>query len=240
MMTRHLLLHFASPMMSFGGVQIDNKPTPNLVPTCSMITGLIANALGYDRRDILSLQALQDGLQIACAVVDPGRLIEDYQTADLSTPWMGGSDKRKVGWVEQDGTRMVREGSEAALEGRRQQWRSYIADADIIVAAWGPRAEPSPGFDAIAAAFDAPARTLYLGKANCPPVGDICLGIVNAGDARAALTEFTDGKQGVEFHLPVTPQALADAARSTYQVAGRRDWMSDRHCGLQTFERVGN
>jgi CRISPR-associated Cas5-like protein len=48
-MARYLLLRLSSPLIAFGGETIDNFGVIRDFPALSMITGLIANALGWDR-----------------------------------------------------------------------------------------------------------------------------------------------------------------------------------------------
>ena len=46
-MQRYLVLRLASPLIAFGGEAIDNLGVIRDFPALSMLTGLLANALGY-------------------------------------------------------------------------------------------------------------------------------------------------------------------------------------------------
>ena len=48
-MARHLILNLESPLMAFGGETIDNYGVIRPFPAASMLTGLLANALGWRR-----------------------------------------------------------------------------------------------------------------------------------------------------------------------------------------------
>ena len=62
---RHLILNMESPLMSFGGETIDNYGFIRRFPSTSMITGLIANALGWRRIEKGLHQQLQDRIIFA-------------------------------------------------------------------------------------------------------------------------------------------------------------------------------
>ena len=78
-----LILHLQAPLMSFGSPQVDQIGPTARFPTISQITGLLANALGYKHGDFDRLQALQERLSIASALVREGEELQDYQTVDL-------------------------------------------------------------------------------------------------------------------------------------------------------------
>ena len=46
---RHLILRLEAPLMAFGGETIDNYGVIRRFPSASMLTGLLANALGLRR-----------------------------------------------------------------------------------------------------------------------------------------------------------------------------------------------
>jgi CRISPR-associated Cas5-like protein len=79
-----LILRLDAPLISFGGVMIDQNGVSRQYPARSMLTGLIANALGYDHRDADLLEALQSRIHQGVRCDVPGELLHDYQTVDLS------------------------------------------------------------------------------------------------------------------------------------------------------------
>ena len=75
-------------MMSFGGLALGKRRGTLPFPTLSAVTGLIANALGYDRDQATELDTLQDGLTILSreesriderAVPEPAYRVVDQQ-----------------------------------------------------------------------------------------------------------------------------------------------------------------
>ena len=65
-----------------------------------MLTGLLANALGWDHRDADSLERLQDRLRFASRLDRAGHPLVDYQTVDLGQDWMR---PENAGWTTRDG-----------------------------------------------------------------------------------------------------------------------------------------
>ena len=81
---RHLILTLESPLMAFGGETIDNYGVIRPFPSASMITGLLANALGWRRIERQDHQRLQDRLVFAARIDREragGSRLTDFQTA---------------------------------------------------------------------------------------------------------------------------------------------------------------
>ncbi len=179
-------------MTSFGGDVIDNRGVVRDFPARSMLTGLIGNALGYDRADADALDALQSRIIDASALVRPGRRSRDYQTARLF--------EKDVGWT----TRGRPEGRASSpsftwddrYESERgvrmkalthQRYRDYDADALTLVAI-ALREEPSgPDMDDIERALDRPERPLFIGRKPHLPSGPIGRGRVRSSSVVTAL-----------------------------------------------------
>ncbi len=64
-MPRHLILRLEAPLVAFGGEAIDNYGVTRDFPAASMLTGLLANALGWRRTDRAAHQRLQDRMVFA-------------------------------------------------------------------------------------------------------------------------------------------------------------------------------
>lgn len=62
---RWLVLRLEAPLLAFGGVTIDHVGITRDFPAQSMLTGLLANALGWERTEWEKHQALQDRLVFA-------------------------------------------------------------------------------------------------------------------------------------------------------------------------------
>ena len=80
---RWMHLRFETPLASFGGETIDARGVIRDFPSQSMLTGLLANALGWTRSMRAEHQELQNRIVFgALHERDPGmRRMTDYQTA---------------------------------------------------------------------------------------------------------------------------------------------------------------
>ncbi|HEV7371406.1 type I-E CRISPR-associated protein Cas5/CasD [Arenibaculum sp.] len=220
-MRRFLHLHFDAPMMSFGGIRIDALPDAYPVPTASMVAGLIANAFGVLRAQTDLLQRLQDAIAVASGVVRHGTRVVDFQTADLGKPHMRGPM-----WTR-SGPPFARAGQGVA-EKRQLQWRPYVADADVHTVVWCV-GDPPWTLEQMAERIAEPARPLFIGRANCPPVRPLCPGIVEAETAEAALRAAA-GDRLRELHLPLDEAGMEPEDRLV-SVHGRRLWDLNVHAG---------
>jgi CRISPR system Cascade subunit CasD len=120
-MNRMLVERTTAPLMSFGGDMIDaNGPTMNF-PLASLVTGLMANALGWTRGQRTEHQRLQSRLVMGSRLDRPGERIVDFQTAQL--------DKRDRGWTTL-GIVEGRGGGEQTYESPHIRYRHYLADRD--------------------------------------------------------------------------------------------------------------
>src|SRR3990167_1173368 len=117
-----LLLRLESPLMAFGGVAVDAHGVIDDLPSASLLTGLLGNALGYRRTEAHKLQQLQDRLRFVVRVDRGGRRMTDYQTADLQ--------KADEGWTTH-GAPEGRGGGAGSYSGQHQRYRDYHADAAV-------------------------------------------------------------------------------------------------------------
>jgi len=175
-----LLLRLDAPLMSFGGVVVDNRGVILDFPALSMMTGLIGNALGYDHRHANHLSVLQTRLRYAVRCDRAGQRMTDYQTVDL-----GQEHLVDTGWT----TRGAREkrGKGAATSGTSIRYREYWADAVYTAAVTLFPAEESPDLGTIAHALQEPERPLFLGRKTCLPAAPLFLALTPASSLRSAL-----------------------------------------------------
>lgn len=174
---RWLRLNLEAPLSAFGGVAVDALGVTRDHPALSAITGLIANALGYDRIEAGRLSALQGRLLLASAHrVGEGSRLTDFQTAQIS-----GSDK---GWTRRGPE--GREGSDATYRSPALAYRDYLADRPTICVV-GLRGDGDPDMDQVAAALDRPERPLFIGRKPCIPTAPLNGGFIEAEDALEAL-----------------------------------------------------
>jgi CRISPR system Cascade subunit CasD len=175
------ILRLDAPLLSFGTVMVDQHGFIDRFPGTSMLTGLLANALGWDHSDFDRLQILQERVQFAARWdVAPERII-DYHTVDLGQPGMA-----RPGWTTR-GRPEHRAGGPARL-GTHQRYRHYWMDGLMTVAlAVGTG---SPDVDALVAALRRPARPIFLGRKTCLPARPLLdprTPIVDAPDVLRAL-----------------------------------------------------
>lgn len=159
---RWLILRLQAPMLAFGGVAIDHVGATRDFPALSMLTGLLANALGWERTDWERHQALQDRLIFAARRdrEDEGGLLTDMQNARL--------EKKDEGWTTW-GRPEGRGGNIETYRAPHRRRRDYSVDACVLVALrLEPDAEP-PDQDALAAALERPARPIFIGRKPCLP-----------------------------------------------------------------------
>jgi CRISPR system Cascade subunit CasD len=221
-MPRHLLIRLSSPLIAFGGETIDNFGVIRDFPAISMVTGLIANALGWDRGDDVLHNRLQARLRLGVRLEAPGSRLTDFQTAQLSA-----NDKAWTTW----GTVEERRGGAASYDSPHLRYRDYHADLTALLAL---RLEPdneSPNLDEVAQALDRPQRPLFIGRKPCIPVGRLVAGWVDADSVLQALqlAPRTNGIRGLRAQWPDGEGQLpGDRA---VDVCDERNWTSGVHGG---------
>ena len=174
-MQEHLILRLEAPLLSFGGEAIDNVGVVRDIPA-SMLTGLVASALGWRREDTQALDRLQDRLVFAVRIDRPGRRLRDFQTAKL--------EKNDRGWT----TRHAPEGRRGGdYDAPRLRHRDYDADALVCVVLRLEPADEEPTLDAIARVLDEPSRPLFIGRKPCLPSARILAGRIQAASALKAV-----------------------------------------------------
>ncbi|WP_377295375.1 type I-E CRISPR-associated protein Cas5/CasD [Rhizobium sp. SG2393] len=163
---RWLILEIEAPLIAFGGVAIDHMGVTRDFPAASMLTGLLANALGWQRTDSDRHQALQDRLIFAARIdrESPAGLLTDMQNAQLEK-----KDRAFTTWGIVEG----RDGASYGAPHRRR--RDYHMDARVVIAITLAPSEGNRGvpgdydLDGLAAALHRPARPLFIGRKTCLP-----------------------------------------------------------------------
>ena len=242
-MKKHLLLNLESPLMSFGGETVDNYGVTRRFPSASMLTGLLANALGWRRTDRELHQRLQDRLVFAARIDrEPagGVHVTDFQTAQLN--------KNDSGWTTR-GEPEGRAGGVNAYNAPHLRYRDYFADMRASVALRLDPSEDSPTLEELAVALDNPKRPLFIGRKPCLPSAPIYAGFSEADTALAALLNAP-----LLVHAELDDEADASRSRSpllwpdgegadgipairTYTLTDERNW---RSTGLHGGGRIVN
>ena len=231
---RWLIIRLEAPLLSFGAVAIDHRGVIWDFPGLSMLTGLFANALGWQRTDRQAHQALEDRLIFAARRErEPySGTLRDTQNAKL--------EKSDKGWTTR-GMPEGRDGASYSAPHRRQ--RDYHPDALVTVAVTLKDAPtevfgPAPSLDDIAAALDRPARPIFIGRKSCLPSAPLRLCFVEAETAYAVIMALPrqddDGPPKLRAQWPAGegPEAGPDVER-TANLADRRNWISGLHGGTR-------
>lgn len=177
-----VLLRFDAPLMSFGSVVVDQHNRTDPLPYRAMLAGLVANALGYTRRDEAELGALQSRIRYAARRDRKGAFLVDYQTVDFDPEGPMASD---LGWTTR-GVLEERKGGDAS-EGTHIRYRHYLADAVVTVALTLDPPDEAPALRAVSEALRSPARPLFLGRKCCVPSEPVWLGETRAPSLREAI-----------------------------------------------------
>jgi CRISPR system Cascade subunit CasD len=223
-----LLLRLGGPLMSFGAVKVDEHNVTGSFPRLSMLTGLLANALGWDHADCARLQRLQNRLRLAARCDRAGSRIIDFQTVDL------GQDFLKETWTT-SGSPERRTGG-TAKEGTHIRYRHYVADAVYTVALFLEPPEESPTLQQLEEALASPERPLFLGRKCCPPTLPLILGRRRAPSLRSALEEVAldpradASADAVPACWPAS-EAVGNARGREVPVSDLRDWANQVHTG---------
>lgn len=226
---RFMVLTLRGPMMSFGGAIIDGAGNTGRLPALSALSGLLSNALGFDRTEADRLNRLQGDIVYAAREDCPGRLENDFQTAQISrydrawTP--NGVDERS--------------GSAASYKSPVLLERQYLADHAVTVVIGFRRAEHD--IEDIVAAIEKPARPIFLGrKAFLPSMPLIDRSrpvIIEADDAYAAIRSLPPIEGGkTEDLLACWPDGQGEGRRR--EVRDIRDFIGNRHAGSR-FHKEG-
>lgn len=231
-MPRHLILALEGPLAAYGAEMVDARGPVRDWPGASLLTGLLANALGFHRGERERHQVLQDRLRVAVRIDRRGSLLRDFQTAKL--------EKNDRGWT----TRGEPEGRDGATyDTPHIRERDYWADLALSVAVALDPPDAEPDIDALAHALNQPARPLFLGRKPCLPSRPILAGVVEADDALHALALHPNGADDavpdpllVVLAGPGGNHWLRQDVQALF-VTDERNWMSGVHGGERTFLR---
>ena len=232
-MKRHLVLRLASPLISFGGEAIDNLGVIRDFPALSMVTGLIANALGWDRGQAQEHNHLQQRLRMGCVLAPGARRIQDFQTAQLAK-----DDKAWTTWGQPE----ERAGGAGTYAGPHLRYRDYHADLCAWVAVALHPADEAPTLEAIAAALDKPARPLFIGRKPCLPADRLVAGWQSAPDMRSALqaivAEQTTTDPNAHWRAQWPDGEGTQPGDQLLDICDERNWASGVHGGWRPVRQA--
>ncbi|MDE0462222.1 MAG: type I-E CRISPR-associated protein Cas5/CasD [Caldilineaceae bacterium] len=227
---RHLILTLEAPLMAFGGEIVDNYGVVRWFPAASMLTGLLANALGWRRTEAERHQGLQERLLFGARVDrEPAgdvRLI-DFQTAKLNK-----SDK---GWTTR-GQHEDRAGGIKTYDAPHLRYRDYLADMRVTVVLRMEEAGFEPGLEDVAEALERPSRPLFIGRKPCLPSVRLFQGFQEGETVLAALLAVPLGRwdeQGESIRVLWPAGEGVESVRPSrrYMLTDERNWVSGLHGG---------
>ncbi len=235
---RVLILRLEAPLMSFGGTMVDKWGVITEFPAASLLTGLFANALGFDQSEADAHQRLQERLRFAARTDREGRRLVDYQTVELGQPQF-----TATGWTTR-GEREDRGGGKAST-GTHIRLRPYWADRRCIVACTLVPADEPPALDDLARAMRRPARPLFLGRKPCVPATRLLEGEpVEAPSLIGCLSAYPD-TGGDRDERPPSRRVRAQWPAEEQGPPGdeepfitdARDWRNQFHSGARPVRR---
>jgi CRISPR system Cascade subunit CasD len=222
--------------MSFGGPMVQGHGHTVQYPTLSMITGLLGNALGYDRSEYNLLQSLQRRVRFAARSDRPGELINDFQTVNLDQYYM-----KKVrttrGYVDK---RTGATSNEIHIRNRY-----YYADAMYTVSFTLDPLDNDPDLFVLKNALRYPKRPLFIGRKCCIPSVPIFLRYLEAKsplDALKKVPRVPSERSGVGdkelllawwYREDLSSNEEQPAAYQSILVTDSKDWRNQIHCGTR-------
>ena len=228
---RHLLLDLQAPLLAFGGETIDNYGVIRDFPAASMLTGLLANALGWRRIERELHQRLQERLVFAARIDrEPAG---DVRLTDFQTAKLGKSDQ---GWTTR-GIPEGRAGGPNTYDAPHLRYRDYFADMRVTVALRLEPASDPPTLDDLAAALDEPQRPLFIGRKPCLPSGRLFRCISDKGSTalealmKVPIEPRPDGPAPVRLLWPADEGVAGVTPNRTFQLTDERNWLSGLHGG---------
>ena len=219
--------------MAFGGETVDNIGVIRWFPSASMLTGLVANALGWDRTEGARHQRFQDRLVFAARIdrePSGGARIRDFQTAQLQA-----GDRS---WTTR-GVPEGRAGGSNTYDAPHLRYRDYFADMIVTVALRMEPAADAPSLDEIAEALQEPARPLFIGRKPCLAAAPLFAGFSESDTALGALLGWPladstrsgaeqrrDGGGEVRVLWPASDSPDAVNSVHRYMLTDQRNWGS--------------
>ena len=212
--------------MAFGGESIDNYGVIRDFPALSLVTGLLANALGYRREESALHDRLQNRLLVGARLDRPVQRLTDFQTAQL-----GKDDKSWTTW----GAPEERRGGADSYKAPHLRYRDYHASLSVLVALRLAPADESPDLDDLAHALDHPGRPLFIGRKSCIPSNRIFAGWQSAKNILHVL-QSAEGLQCTARTRLQWPEGegTLDGSRRI-DLCDERNWTSGVHGGWRSI-----
>lgn len=161
-MATFLMFRLYAPLGAFGDVAVGERRGGFDRPGRSAVFGLVAAALGIDRRDNEAHAALDESYALVLRIEASGKLVEDYHTVQAPPARTGKA--RGTSWPTRRAALSRKNELETLLSSR--DYRADPISTIVLVARRdAPNAFPP---ERIAEALRSPVYTLYLGRKACP------------------------------------------------------------------------
>ncbi len=164
----HLFFSLYSPLQSWGSIAVGERRETYTHPSKSSILGLIGASIGISRQaspphntDNQHLE-LQNSLGFAVAVKQPGVLISDFHTTQVSK-------KNNTALVCTRKDEIVFSKSNRPYISNIISYRDYLCDAVFYICLWCKDFKPPLSLEEISRALKQPKGNLFLGRKSCPP-----------------------------------------------------------------------
>lgn len=177
----YLIFQLQAPLSAWGETAVgEYRPSANY-PSESALIGLLAAALGIDRSDEDQHQTLRAELSFAIGVQSAGRLLRDYQTAQVPGRV---SLKNRPHRTRRDELNMPKDELNTILSTR-----DYRQDAACLVAVQ-TKTDSAFSLVDLAQAINQPKFVLYLGRKTCPPSLPLWPQVITAESALQAMEAY--------------------------------------------------
>lgn len=229
-MPRHLLIRLRAPLGAFGGETIDNQGVIRDFPAQSMVTGLLANALGWRREQTEAHDRLQERLLIGARIDADVDRTRDYQTAQLFEQDQGWTSRGvPEGRAKSPSYSPLPDGRKALTQ---QRYRDYHADLNLLLALRLDPLEESPTLEDLAEALDQPARPIFIGRKPCLPSTRLFAGWQDADNLLEALRAAPLPEQAPDYLRLQWPHGEGTLPGDRLlELCDERNWKSGIHGG---------
>lgn len=183
-----LVFQLQAPLSSWGDMAVGEYRGSYEHPGESALIGLLGAALGLRREDEPAHAALREGYEFAVGMQSGGKLLRDYQTAQVPGR---AALKGRPHATRRDELAVPKHDLNTVLSTR-----DYRQDGASIVAVQ-PRHGASYTLEALADALRRPRFVLYLGRKSCPPAAPLYPQIIAADSARSVFDEYCARIEGL-------------------------------------------
>lgn len=222
-MREFLVFTLWAPLAAMGEIAVGERRTAFDRPAKSAIGGLLAAALGIERREEDRLLALAEGYGMAVRTDAPGTIVYDYHTAQVP------SARRGKSWPTRRAAL-----AEAELNTILSQ-REYRESPWFTVAVWARPGAPY-GLAELAAALERPQFVLYFGRKACPLGSPPSPRVIEASDLAAAFEAY-DRERPSETERLHREVCRRRPVGRIHLEAGDADLLGDRYRRLRVERR---